>query len=74
MTSLVLPAYNPGPAVDRTWFAVERFIAGRPDTPPTLLDDVRDRGRYWGWSIGTAYGEPFASREELGLKGVDCLL
>lgn len=31
VTSLVLPAYNPGPAVDRTWFAVERFVAGRPD-------------------------------------------
>jgi dolichyl-phosphate beta-glucosyltransferase len=31
VTSLVLPAYNPGPAVDRTWSAVERFIAGRPD-------------------------------------------
>lgn len=31
VTSLVLPAYNPGPTVDRTWFAVERFVAGRPD-------------------------------------------
>ena len=24
----------------------------------------------WGWTIGTAYGEPFASREEIGLRGL----
>ncbi len=47
-----------------------QFIAGRPSTPPTLLDSLRDRARYWGWSIGAGYGEPFASREELGLKSL----
>jgi LmbE family N-acetylglucosaminyl deacetylase len=47
-----------------------QLIAGRSQTPPTFLDDVRDRGRYWGWSIGAAYGEPFASREEVGLRGL----
>jgi dolichyl-phosphate beta-glucosyltransferase len=31
LTSLVLPAYNPGPEVERTWAAVERFVAARPD-------------------------------------------
>ena len=46
---------------------------GRPQEHPTLLDDVRDRARYWGWAIGTAYGEPLASREEVGLKGLDAL-
>jgi N-acetylglucosamine malate deacetylase 1 len=51
-----------------------QFVTGRSQSFPTLLDDIRDRSRYWGWSIGTAYGEPFASREEIGLKGVDCLL
>jgi bacillithiol biosynthesis deacetylase BshB1 len=45
-----------------------QFIAGRPADPPTLLDTLRDRARYWGWAIGTRYGEPFASREELGLR------
>jgi bacillithiol biosynthesis deacetylase BshB1 len=47
-----------------------QLVAGRPAEPPTFLDDVRDRARYWGWSIGAAYGEPFASREEVGLRGL----
>ncbi|MDB5311270.1 MAG: glycosyl transferase [Gemmataceae bacterium] len=29
LTSLVLPAYNPGPLVERTWDAVREFIADR---------------------------------------------
>jgi bacillithiol biosynthesis deacetylase BshB1 len=47
-----------------------QLVEGRPAEPPTLLDDVRDRARYWGWSIGTRYGEPFVCREELGLSGL----
>ena len=47
-----------------------QFIAGRPATPPTLLDDLRDRARYWGWTIGCGYGEPFACREEVGLRSL----
>jgi bacillithiol biosynthesis deacetylase BshB1 len=47
-----------------------QFIAGRPGTPPTLLDSIRDRARYWGWAINVAYGEPFVSREELGLRSL----
>ena len=31
MTSLVFPAYNPGPAVERTWAAVRDFLRARPD-------------------------------------------
>jgi bacillithiol biosynthesis deacetylase BshB1 len=51
-----------------------QFIEGRPTTPPTVLDDLRDRARYWGWAIGTAYGEPFLSREEIGLRGLGDLV
>jgi len=51
-----------------------QFVAGRPTTPPTFLDDVRDRARYWGWAIGAAYGEPFLTREEVGLRGLRDLL
>lgn len=40
-------------------------LEGRSPEFPTLLDDIKDRSRYWGWTIGTAYGEPLASREEL---------
>jgi bacillithiol biosynthesis deacetylase BshB1 len=47
-----------------------QFIEGRPTTPPTLLDDLRDRARYWGWAIGAGYGEPFVTREEVGLRGL----
>lgn len=51
-----------------------QFIAGRPTTPPTLLDTLRDRARYWGWAIGAGYGEPFVSREEIGLRSLRDLL
>lgn len=51
-----------------------QMIAGRSPQFPTLLDDIQDRARYWGWSIGTAYAEPFASREPLGLTTLRSLL
>jgi bacillithiol biosynthesis deacetylase BshB1 len=40
---------------------------------PTLLDDIRDRARFWGWAIHRAYGEPFASRETIGLDDLRLL-
>lgn len=40
---------------------------------PTLLEDLRDRARYWGWSIGRRYGEPFASRETIGVSDLRAL-
>lgn len=47
-----------------------QFVAGRATMPPTILDDLRDRARYWGWSIGAGYGEPFVCREEVGLRNL----
>lgn len=47
-----------------------QFIHGRSTTSPTVLDDLRDRARYWGWAIGAGYGEPFLCREEIGLGGL----
>jgi bacillithiol biosynthesis deacetylase BshB1 len=47
-----------------------QFLAGRPAHQPTVLDTIRDRARYWGWAIGTAAGEPFVSREPLGLRSL----
>jgi bacillithiol biosynthesis deacetylase BshB1 len=47
-----------------------QFIEGRQISPPTILDDIRDRARYWGWTIGAGSGEPFLSREEIGLRGL----
>jgi dolichyl-phosphate beta-glucosyltransferase len=44
VTSLVLPAFNPGPAVERTWRAVGRFLARRLDPWEVLfvLDGCTD--------------------------------
>lgn len=47
-----------------------QFATGRSDAFPTPLDDIRDRARYWGWSIHAAYGEPLASREQIGVAGL----
>lgn len=44
-----------------------QFLTGRAQVFPTPLDDIRDRARYWGWSIARKYGEPFASRETIRL-------
>ncbi|MBI1904012.1 MAG: bacillithiol biosynthesis deacetylase BshB1 [Planctomycetia bacterium] len=46
-----------------------QFIAGQPAGPPTFLDRQRDQAAYWGGLIGAAYGEPFFSREPIGLTG-----
>lgn len=42
-----------------------QFLTGKSQEFPTALDDIRDRARYWGWSIGRSYGEPLASREPI---------
>jgi len=51
-----------------------QFVIGRDLDFPTALDDIRDRARYWGWSIGRKFAEPFASREPIGLPGIEPLL
>ena len=51
-----------------------QFVTGRSQTFPTAIDDIRARARYWGWTIGKAYGEPFGSREEIGLSSLQALL
>jgi bacillithiol biosynthesis deacetylase BshB1 len=51
-----------------------QFITGRPQDPPTFIDRLRDQAAYWGWSIGTAYGEAFASREPIGIASMRDLL
>jgi bacillithiol biosynthesis deacetylase BshB1 len=51
-----------------------QFITGRPTGPPTFLDGLTSEAAYWGKSIGAAYGEPFASREPVGMKNLDSLM
>lgn len=51
-----------------------QLVTGREQTFPTVIDDVRDRARYWGWSIHAAYGEPLLSREQIPVRNVGTLL
>ncbi|MEX2558899.1 MAG: bacillithiol biosynthesis deacetylase BshB1, partial [Pirellulales bacterium] len=51
-----------------------QFAAGREGESPSFIDRLRDQAAYWGWSIGAAYGEPFASREPVGLSSLRDLL
>jgi bacillithiol biosynthesis deacetylase BshB1 len=47
---------------------------GRSTEPPTVLDDVKDRARFWGWTIERGYAEPLASREEIRVDDLNALL
>jgi len=51
-----------------------QFVTGRPTEPPTFVDSLRDEAAYWGKIIGTKYGEPFTSREPLGLSSMATLV
>ncbi len=51
-----------------------QLIEGRSETFPTVIDDIRDRARYWGWTIGRAYGEPLLNREQVGVSSLQDLL
>jgi bacillithiol biosynthesis deacetylase BshB1 len=55
--------------IDRKMEAVRcyssQLIEERSRAYPTALDDIRDRARYWGWTIHSAFGEPIASQEEI---------
>jgi bacillithiol biosynthesis deacetylase BshB1 len=51
-----------------------QFIVGQSATPPTFLDNLRDRARYWGWAIRAGYGEPFICREQVGLRSLRDLI
>ena len=47
-----------------------QVITGRPTEHPTILNDIKDRARYWGWTIGRGFAEPFACREEVGITNL----
>ncbi len=51
-----------------------QFVTGRPTEPPTFVDQLRDEAAYWGKTIGSRYGEPFACREPLGLASMSELV
>ncbi len=51
-----------------------QLVTGRSQAFPTALDDIRDRARFWGWSIGKAFGEPLINRESVGLSSLGSLV
>lgn len=62
------------PYWDRKRAAIEayrsQFLTGREQEDPSFVERLREQAAFWGWSIGTRYGEPFASREPLGLSSL----
>jgi bacillithiol biosynthesis deacetylase BshB1 len=51
-----------------------QFITGRPKEGPQFMDQLRDEASYWGKAIGVQYGEPFTSREPIGLSSMSQLV
>lgn len=51
-----------------------QLVTGRSQEFPTVLDDIRDRARYWGWAIGKGFGEPLVNRESVGIQTLNSLL
>lgn len=51
-----------------------QLVKGRNTQHPTIIDDIRDRARYWGWTIGTAYAEPLFNREQIGIRSLNDVL
>ena len=51
-----------------------QLIDNQPEGRPGVIDSVCDRTRFWGHTVGVRHAEPFASREPIGLTGLDRLL
>ena len=51
-----------------------QLVENQPEGQPGVIDRVCDRTRYWGQLAGVRHAEPFASREPIGLRGLDQLL
>ncbi|MFO0950945.1 MAG: bacillithiol biosynthesis deacetylase BshB1 [Isosphaeraceae bacterium] len=51
-----------------------QLVDNQPAGRPGVIDSVFDRTRFWGHLAGVRHAEPFASREPVGLSGLDGLL
>jgi bacillithiol biosynthesis deacetylase BshB1 len=51
-----------------------QLVENQPVGGVGVIDTVCDRTRYWGQLVGVRHAEPFASREPIGLSGLDDLL
>ena len=51
-----------------------QLVANQPPGRPGVIESVADRTRFWGHFVGVRHAEPFASREPVGLTGLDQFL
>jgi LmbE family N-acetylglucosaminyl deacetylase len=51
-----------------------QLVENQPPGTRGVIDSVCDRTRFWGNMVGVMHAEPFASREPVGLSGLDELL
>jgi len=51
-----------------------QFITGRESDDVPFLKRLENEAAYWGQSIGVRYGEPFTSREPIGLSDFSALV
>ena len=51
-----------------------QFVQGREHLDPSFLEQLEHEAAYWGKTIGVKWGEPFTSREPIGLNGFDSLI
>ena len=51
-----------------------QFIQGREHTTPGFVEQLESEAAYWGKTIGVPYGEPFTSREPIGLSNFTSLV
>jgi N-acetylglucosamine malate deacetylase 1 len=51
-----------------------QLVDNQPAGKPGVIESVCDRTRFWGHMAGVLHAEPFASREPVGLTGLDQFL
>jgi N-acetylglucosamine malate deacetylase 1 len=51
-----------------------QLVDNQPAGRPTVIDSVVDRMRFWGHLAGVLHAEAFASREPVGLRGLNDLI
>jgi len=51
-----------------------QFVDNQPPQPLSFVERLREQAATWGQAIGVRYGEPFASREPIGLNSLSGLV
>jgi bacillithiol biosynthesis deacetylase BshB1 len=51
-----------------------QLVENQPPGTPGVIESVCDRTRFWGHMVGVMHAEPFASREPIGLSGLNQFL